>query len=155
MKVPGDYTDDALLDDSLPEGKHRCVIENVRMWPEDSSEIDLATMQVIGQTTDDGGPKYASLVPSFEFVEHESNETADGSIAGDSFTQFFGFGTKRYSRKMMRQLLEAAAIPFDTDGFDFELMKGCVVDVMIKNNIDNQTGKLRGRITALFPVVEG
>jgi hypothetical protein len=154
VHVPIDYTD-VPLDDSGPEGTFRCKVVKPTMYPDDPSKIDMQTMMLPGETTDDGDQRYASMQVMFEHLEHPSSEQVGGeSLAGEQFSEMYSFSPKMFNKKKIRELIEATGCPHGVDGVDFSAMIGSVVDVVRKNKKDRDTKKLKSRVTAVNPVIE-
>lgn len=151
--IKTDYTT-APLDDSRPEGKHRCKITGVDVYPKDK-EIDEATNMVIGELNRKGKQKYSSLQVKFEYLPHHSCVLADGTdLAGNSFTNMYSMSPADYCRKMIRRLLEATATPYNVDGAEFEHMAGVEVDVISKNKPNTDSGQMEGTVVEVLPVIE-
>lgn len=151
--VKTDYTT-APLDDSRPEGKHRCKIIGVEVYPKDK-EIDEATNMVIGETNERGKQKYASLQVMFEYLTHHSTMLSDGTdLAGNTFSQMYSFSPHEFCRKTIRRLLEATATPYNVDGAEFEHMNEVEVDVISKNKQNRDTKQMEGTVVEVLPVIE-
>jgi hypothetical protein len=151
--IKTDYTT-APLDDSREEGKHRCKITGVEVYPKDK-EIDEATNMVIGEVNRRGKQKYASLQVKFEYLPHPSTMLADGTdLAGNSFTEMYSMSPADFCRKQIRRLLEATATPYNVDGAEFQHMEGVEVDVISRNKKNTDTGQMEGKVMEVLPVIE-